>query len=67
MEVYLVKDTDNNHWKCSEENIIQRLKPIVVKPLAGKARVECEPELGESEGQILVEEIRNYLLQAIPK
>lgn len=66
LKEYLIKDANDNHWKGGKENIIERLKPIVIKALTRKPRVECEPELGECEGQILVKEISNNLLTAAP-
>lgn len=46
---YLVKKSNNDYRKGSKDDIIERLEPIVIEPLARKSSLEGEPKLSECE------------------
>lgn len=58
---YLVKQTHYYHWQGSKNNIIQRLEPIIIKPLARKSSLKSEPKLSQGKSKIFVEEVRDNL------
>lgn len=58
---YLVKKSNNNHRQGCKDNIVERLKPIIVESLARKSSLECEPKLSECERQVLIEEVCDNL------
>lgn len=54
---YLVKKTNYNHRQCCKNNIIEGLKPIVIKSLTTVTCLESEPKLCQGESKILVKEV----------